>query len=547
MHFKNSIKISFLFLLPVLYTIIIGRYGLEDSDSGFLIGMGWRIFNGELPYKDFLYIRPPLSPYLSALYLWLTPNFGQVFLLRLINNFQLLIQVILTLLILRKKYNFEILKINFFNFIFLCYFITLTGTLNFQWHTTDGILFGVIGFFLLIYFENKNIVYLISGLFFCASMLTKQNFIIVPFFCVLYVYLEKGFVKSLLVTLGCIIGLVLFFYFLTYNNLSENYLSLTTGATKLNDLFIAGFAFYFVKHEYFFLYISIVFIFLIIYYSLCRKQLFGMNKIKIDVFILFISIFILFLSSLIYVLILESNERVIAFDRILPVIVCFIFLYLFLQNKELIKNHYTLLVLIGISWSSSISWGGMTPIMYFTPIIFATYYLLRVYSESLNNQIANYFIYFLIIGTSLIHKIVPYRNGFLWKNNNDGIILTEKLAFIKVNNDFYNKHLEYKAISNLYKNATILPSMPGTSYLYDQKNPFIIDWSMDVESNFKTEILLNKINTCCDFILVEKKILGQPIGVSGKFYSSVTNYVINNFTPINRNFNYFDVYQKNNK
>jgi hypothetical protein len=544
MNFKNSIKISFLFLLPVLYTIIIGRYGLEDSDSGFLIGMGWRIYNGELPYNDFLYIRPPLSPYLSALYLWLTPNFGQVFLLRLINNFQLLIQVILTLLILRKKYNFEILKINLFKFIILCYFITLTGTLNFQWHTTDGVLFAVIGFFLLIYFENKNIVYVVSGLFFCASMLTKQNFIIVPFLCFLYVYFEKGYAKSILVTLGTIIGLILFYFFLTYNSLLENYLTLTTGATKLNDLFIAGFAFYFVKHDYLFLYVSIIIILSIIFYSLHNKNVFTFLKLKIEVFILLISFIILFLFSIFYVFIFESSERVIAFDRILPIIVCVAFLYLFLLSKELLKNHYTLLVLIGISWSSSISWGGMTPIMYFTPIIFATYYLLRIYSESLNNQIVNHFIYFLIIGTSIIHKIVPYRNGFLWKNKNDGIVLTDKLAFIKVNNDFYNKHLEYKTISSKYKNVTILPSMPGTSYLYDQKNPFIIDWAMDVESNFNTNMLYKKINTCCDYILVEKKVLGQPIGVSGKFYSSVTNYVINNFKLINRNYNYFDVYQK---
>ena len=89
--------------------------------------------------------------------------------------------------------------------------------------------------------------------------------------------------------------------------------------------------------------------------------------------------------------------------------------------------------------------------------------------------------------------------------------------------------------------------MPGARYLYDQKNPFIIDWAMDVESNYNRNILFNKINTCCDFILVEKKSLGQPIGVSGKFYSSVTSYVINNFKPINKNFIYFDVYQKINK
>jgi hypothetical protein len=531
-----------LFLLPIMYSFLIGRYGLEDSDSGFIIGMGWRILNGELPYKDFLYVRPPLSPYLSAFYLWLTPKYGQVFLLRLINNFQLLLQVFLTLLILSKKYNFNKYKIDLYVFTVLCYFITLTGTLNFQWHTTDGVLLAVLGFFLLIHFENKKFIYFISGLFFCASMLTKQNFIIIPFLCILYVFLEKGFVKSFLVLFGTIIGLFIFYYFLSYNNLTENYLLLTTGATNFKDLLIAGFVFYFVKHEYLFVYISMVIFSSIIYIGIRRKKPDFFIKINTQSFTILVAIFILFLFSFTYVIVFESNERVIAFDRILPIVVILSFLYLFLLNKELLKKHYSLIVLIGFSWSSSISWGGMTPIMYFTPIIFATYYLLFNYTDSLSNKHVNYVIYFLIIGISLIHKIVPYRNGFLWKNQNNGIDLTTKLAFIKVNNDFFNKHMEYKTILNKYKNATILPSMPGVSYLYDQKNLFVIDWSMDVESNYKRSILITKINTCCDFILVEKKNLGQPIGTNGKFYSSVTNYVINNFICIDKNFYYFDVY-----
>jgi hypothetical protein len=383
---------------------------------------------------------------LSAFYLWLTPKYGQVFLLRLINNFQLLIQVFLTLLILSKKYNFNKYKINIYVFTALCYFITLTGTLNFQWHTTDGVLFAVFGFFLLIHFENKNFIYFISGLFFCASMLTKQNFIIIPFLCILYVFLEKGFVKSFLVLLGTIIGLFIFYYFLNYNSLTENYLLLTTGATNFKDLLIAGFVFYFVKHEYLLVYISMVIFSSIIYTSILRKKPVFFIKLNTQSFTILVAFFILFLFSLIHVLVFESNERVIAFDRILPIVVILSFLYLFLHNKELLKKHYSLIVLFGFSWSSSISWGGMTPIMYFTPIIFATYYLLFIYTDSLSNKYVNYIIYFLIIGISIIHKIVPYRNGFLWKNQNNGIDLTSKLAFIKVNNDFFNKHMEYKTI-----------------------------------------------------------------------------------------------------
>ncbi len=547
MIFKKYLKISLLFILPIFYTITIGRYGLEDSDSGFILGMGWRILNGEMPYKDFFYIRPPLSPYLSAFYLWLTPKYGQIFLLRLINNYQLLLQVFLTLTILKKNYNFKKLKIDIYIFTILCYFITLMGTLYFQWHTTDGILFAVLGCFLITHFENKNIFYFIAGLFFCASMLTKQNFIVIPFLGIFFVFLQKSIWKSLLVIFGIISGLIFFYIYLFYNNLFADYLMLTSGATSIKDLFIAGFIFYFIKHEYVYLYIIIVLICFLFCFSISRKYKFSYLKLNAHSLFFLLSVFILFLFSSTYVLIFETNERIIAFDRLLPVIVSIVFFYLFFFKKEFLKEHYSLIMLMGFSWSSSISWGGMTPIMYFTPVVFSTYYILKIYTDSLSSQYVNHIIFFLIIGISIFQKLVPYRNGFFWKNKNDGEILTNKLAFIKVNNDFFYKHLEYKKILNKYSKTTTLPSMPGASYYYDKNNPFVIDWSMDVESNYNSKILLEKINTCCDFIIVEKKNFGQPIGTSGKFYSSVTDYVIHNFKLIDQSYSYFDVYQSENR
>lgn len=539
----NWFKILLLSFLPIFYVFFIGRFGLEDSDSGFIVGMGWRIVNGELPYKDFFYVRPPISIYLSSLYLRLTPVYGQVLVLRLINNFQLLIQVFLTVFILNKNYNFKNLNIDIYKFSLLCYFITLSGTLYFQWHTTDGIFFAVLGIFIISFLKKNNYAYFFSGILFCLSMLTKQNFIMIPILGIIFVFLKEGFIKTVLTTLGVITGLFSFYLYLFNNNLIDDYLLLTVGASNLKDLFIAGIAYYFVRHEYLFLYVIIVFFSFFLYLKFIKKSISVNIKISNQSVIFFILIFILLIFSVSYVLIFESNERVIAYDRILPVIVFTSFFYLFIFNKDSFKNHYALLLLLGFSWCSSISWGGMTPIMYFTPVIFSTYYLLKIHTKSLDNKYLNKVIYFMIIVISVAQVIVPYRNGFFWKNHNDGAILSSKLAFIKVNNDFFNKHSEFKIILNKYKKSTILPSMPGSSYLYDVNNPFIIDWAMDVESNYNRKFLFSNINTCCEYIIVEKHNLGQPIGTSGKFYSSVTDYVVNNFKLIDQSFYYFDVYK----
>ena len=38
--------------------------GIEFSDTGFVQGLGYRVFLGQQPYVDFDYVRPPLTPWL---------------------------------------------------------------------------------------------------------------------------------------------------------------------------------------------------------------------------------------------------------------------------------------------------------------------------------------------------------------------------------------------------------------------------------------------------------------------------------------------------
>lgn len=61
-------------LLPLAYVLTIGRLGWSHSDDGFILGYAWRVFQGELVYRDFIYVRPPGSVYLHALWFWLVPR-----------------------------------------------------------------------------------------------------------------------------------------------------------------------------------------------------------------------------------------------------------------------------------------------------------------------------------------------------------------------------------------------------------------------------------------------------------------------------------------
>src|ERR1039457_6609581 len=60
-------------LIAVVYFVVFGRYGYSDTDDGFMTGFVWRVFNGATIYKDFIYVRTPLTPLIHAGIMHLVP------------------------------------------------------------------------------------------------------------------------------------------------------------------------------------------------------------------------------------------------------------------------------------------------------------------------------------------------------------------------------------------------------------------------------------------------------------------------------------------
>lgn len=533
---KNTYYFLIFLFLPLIFLLIFGRFSLEDSDSGFIVGMGWRIINGEIPYKDFYYVRPFISPLISSFYLYLIPDYGEIILMRLLNYYQLMIQVFLTVLILKKYYNFEKLKLNVYLFSIVSFLITSIGSLNFQWHTTDGILFAVIGFFLISYFHHKSFLFLIiAGISFGASVLTKQNFLVVPILGFLFVLFQYGIKKALQVVFGVFLALLGFYYYLFFNDIIELFLVQNTGSTTFVDLFNTGFFAYFTGHKYLLIYILLsLFVFKFIDYF------FKNNKWK-NIFIALV--FTLVVVNSVSFIFFKESPRIILFDRLIPILVIFSFIYLFLYKKENIKDHYILIALLGVSWASSISWGGMSPLMFFTPVIFSAYYLIQKKLNIFDKRVNLFFILFIAI-YSFITNAKPYRDDFIWKKYTSASEISQKLAFVKINDTSMSKHLELEEILNKYDKTTVLPSMPGAYYIHNKINYFSIDWAMDVEAAYDRKGLIKDLKSCCDYYIVEKKSFGQPIGKEGKFYSSITDYVLLNYQLYDSKYEFFDIYVK---
>ena len=82
MDFRLIGKGQHQWLGPAVFTAIVVFYaaawaplGLDTEDGGFILGLSWRILSGDVPYRDFFYVRPPISLYLHGLPL-LLGDFG---------------------------------------------------------------------------------------------------------------------------------------------------------------------------------------------------------------------------------------------------------------------------------------------------------------------------------------------------------------------------------------------------------------------------------------------------------------------------------------
>lgn len=541
--YKFKYQISII-LLPIIYLLLFGRFGLEDSDSGFIVGLGWRVFNGEIPYKDFYFVRPIISVLISSLKISILPEFGQVLSMRLLNYYQLLFQVYLTIIAIEKFYDFSALKINKYLFTAISFIATSIGSFYFQWYTTDGIFLAVLGLVIIVLFNNKNLFYLIlAGVFLCLSALTKQNFYIVPIIGFAFVFLQYGLKKFIVVLSGTFFTLLIYFTYFYINNLIDIYLSLTSNTPAVKELIWSGTMGYFHNTPYFFAFAVIP---ILTYSIMINFKKFITNQFRV---IFIISTLLIILLNIFIIFEFGINYKF-SYDRIIPIIIVIVFLHLIITKKEKLKNHYFLIAILGISWASSISWGYRSPHLYFTPIIFASYYLLQKYLNIFDKKTVVFFSSVILI-YSFIANLKPYRDDYIWNITSDASKISSKLAFIKTNDMRLKKHLELKEIFNNYDNTTILPSMPGAYYIHGYINKLSVDWAMDVEIAYDRMGITNDLNNCCKYYIIEKRIgpnnrltIGQRVGSEGKYYSSTTDYVKNNYKLIKSNYKYFEIYEK---
>ncbi len=150
-------------------------------DEGYLLSLGKRITEGQIPYIDFYYLRTPLSIYIQAFFISLFGKFHSIYIARILYVAQLSLLIVLLSDIYRTLVN----KIELTFLLLLSYTIS-TLLLQFQWYSYDGLFFAGLSLFLL----NRKQYYLTGTAIFLAGM-SKQNYLLLlPAFLLVTTFLN---------------------------------------------------------------------------------------------------------------------------------------------------------------------------------------------------------------------------------------------------------------------------------------------------------------------------------------------------------------------
>ncbi len=165
---------------------VTGFSGYHPTDDGLIYAWSWRIFNGEIPYRDFIYIRTPLTLYLHTAWLWL-PDGWQLQTGRLVYYLEM-VGVVAFPLVWAVRTGRLRTDVRSIGLVTIGLAFALNNFLPMPWYTVDGLLFGSAALMALLYSRTSGPSR--SALWWRAAAsaaavlaaLCKQNFSVLPLF-----------------------------------------------------------------------------------------------------------------------------------------------------------------------------------------------------------------------------------------------------------------------------------------------------------------------------------------------------------------------------
>lgn len=544
MNRKGMLRILFVFLFPALYVFAIGRYGWSDTDDGFILGYAWRVLSGEIPYRDFVAVRPPLSFYLHSVWFNLFPLDWVYIGARYVYVFQILLSAILAVSLIESKVDPRARRAVPWTCLTLAGFFLSVGALTpMPWHTVDGIFFAVITLFFL---SKKTWVGLaLGGVALFMACLAKQSYYPLVPFCVLMLVIQREYSKAAL--LNALLALLggLYFFALKILGAWPDFVRQTVGASTLRDAVDAGILNYFHFPWRPLAYSLGVAILCRLWVIKRRRRYAGAND--------FVILVLAFGAEAIY-----QYKKTDEWAGVYPLGLSHFMLWLALGGTFLLFKRgwisrdggLTFLGLIGIAWCASVSWGFQTPLLFAAPLVTGGYLMFACATDAGNTRSATlpggvYAGLAALMALGLSPAWHPYRDAKRPELVCDLGTVNSKLNHIMSTPENCKKLGEALSFDQVLKNEKVvfLPAFTLRNYLAGVKNPLRSNWPMNAEMGPENENYQKGMDNSVRYVVIDRQEGDEfSKGESGgKFHVSSVADVRTRWTLLQQG-QFYDIY-----
>lgn len=476
--------------VPYYYLVAYSPYGMDTTDFGYFYAYAWRIIQGEIPYKDFIYIKPAFPLYWHAFWLAITPLRWQILAGKMAFCLSILLSSWCGTLYLAKLFDFRKLNVPVPLMATVAFVFGIHCFPHMPWHTADGVLFCTAALLATVSGCGT-----FGGLCAAAATLCKQSFALVPVAILLFLLVSKRPRRAFLVAF-CL-AIAAWCFWLYAHDAWQPFLAQTSGQLDIREALDAGILIYLRQNWLLPFGACIPLISCRIMHKSCPPLL-----TPAFCYLLLLTIAMLYLVNL--------EKTWIGFGLSWPTLfmilgaTCVLFPNYFL--KPFLSNGYdgnsALIQSVGLAaalvcaWSVAISGGYKIPAFFAAPLLFCFFlWHTRFFGSALPLCWATLAAGLIIFGWAW-HYPYTFPSRPLVKNElvHDAGAIYPQANRVKVDIDMLERLQELKDLRAKY--GPIYKTLPGFSFAYylnGDKPVIASDWLIDWEINGQVQQLYQEL------------------------------------------------------
>ncbi len=486
------------FALPILYGILYAPYGINETDGGFLTGLGWQVLQGQILYQDVIYVRPPLSVWLRGFELYLLPDHWAVLGERWIFYFKVATYSYLGATLLYVGQRRWILAV-------FAYIVSVHCYPAAAWHTIDGILFAVMGVWFSAKASDRNMLLsplmgaFLGGICIVLSMLSKQSFYPLALAFILFLIFSQGiqYKKAVFGLGGMFVGAAAFAAYLTHQNLWHGFLQSTTQSANKSQALEHGILDYFRITPG--LAIPSILILFFVFYK--GKLSF---KLESRQWLFMGWVLALSLSFAVVTWLRQLHTVPFAQSRMLFWLAAFCAFFALWNQRN-----YKSAMLLSITWCGAVSWGYNLPLLFALPLVWG---IMEAFdSLQIQHKKQQYFSILLLITTLTCFRVgyeFVYRDGKRSAMNTHLGNIFPRLHGIYSSQETADQYADLKRIIERYgSNFAVLPAFPQAHFLTDTRPVLPLGWVVNRETNHSNDLIIKTLESKRPILIFEKNYL----------------------------------------